>query len=530
VTPTGTVKFFDNGTLIGTAPVMNGVATLPTATLPIGTDPITATYSGDGNYATANSGPLNVVVNKAAGADTVVGAPNPASSGTPVTLTFTVAPVNGVAPTGVVTFYNGTTPIGTGTVNASGVATLTTSSLPVGADPITAKYPGDNTYSAGAPTTTETITAVVGTSDTLTATPNPTVFGNPVTLTYCIPVVSGAVAPTGTVTFTVGGTTINTPVTIGTTPVNGCYVATTTTSSLPVGAPTTVTGTYAPGPTSGYGPDAPTATVTVAPVNPTSVLTYSPTSPTCSTTLVTLTDTIAAVNGVAPTGTVQFYGIVSGVTQALGTPQTVVNGVATLTIALPCGTTGIYGIYTGVSPYGASTTPTVPLSLADFTIAATPPAQTVNPGDTVVYTVSLAGAGGVAYTSPVTLSATGLPPGATVAFGTPTYVPGVGPTPTTMTIVTSPTVAMNRPTHGNGMYYGLLLLPLLGIRRIRRKIRALPKGIAYCLAALLLLGGLGAMTGCSGGYFGGGPNTYTITVTGTSGTLTHSTTVTLTLE
>jgi predicted thioesterase len=531
VTPTGTVNFFDNGTAIGTGTVTNGVATLVTSTLPIGTDPITATYSGDKNYGTANSGPLNVVVNKAAPADTVVGAPNPSNSGTQVTLTFTVPPVNGVPPTGVVTFYNGTTPIGTGTVNASGIATLTTSSLPIGTDTITAKYPGDNTYAPASPTTTLTVNAVPGTGDTLTASPNPTVFGNPVTLTFCIPVVSGAAVPTGTVTFSVGGTTINTPVTIGTTPVNGCYVATTTTSNLPVGAPTTVTGTYAPGPASGYGPDAPTAPVTVAPVNPTSVITYTPTSPTCSSTLVTLTDTITPVNGVVPTGTVQFYATVNGVVTPIGTPQTVVPpGVATLTIALPCGTTGIYGIYTGLSPYGTSTTPTVPLSLADFTISVTPTAQTVNPGDTAVSTVNLAGVGGVAYTSPVTLTATGLPPGATVTFGTPTLVPGIGPTPTTMTIVTSPTVALNRPSHGNGIYYGLLLLPLLGIRRIRRKIRALPRGITYCLAALLLLGGLGAVTGCSGGYFGGGPNAFTITVTGTSGTVTHSTTVTLTVE
>jgi len=260
------------------------------------------------------------------------------------------------------------------------------------------------------------------------------------------------------------------------------------------------------------------------------VVTYGPTNPTCSVTLVTLTDTITPVNGVIPTGTVQFY------TNAgpLGAPVTITaanNGIATLQIALPCGTTGIYAIFTGNSPYGNSTAPTVPLNLANFTIAATPPTQTVNPGDTTVYTVSLSGAGGVAFNSPVTLTATGLPPGATVTFGTTTYVPGVGPTPTSMTIVTSPTVAMVKPTRGGSdIYYGLLLLPLLGIRRIRKKIRALPRGIAYGLAALVVLAGLGAMTGCQGGYFGGPPQTYVITVTGTSGTLSHSTTVTLTVE
>jgi hypothetical protein len=757
IVPTGTVTFTytapGSTTVVPIAAnvtVVNGVAQTTISTLPIGVDKVTAVYSGDTNYATATN-TANVTVGLAAGTDTIVGAPNPANSGTAVTFTYTVPVVNGVTPTGTVTFYNGTTPF-TGTTtafNAAGQTTITTSLLPVGVLSITGKYPGDNTYAAGTASTTETINSIIGgdtvtavpnpttygapdvltfcipvvagtgtptgnvtfsvggstinapvtigttpttfngtscyvattttsnlpvgsptvvtatyapgptspygaaapttpvtvgkapeSNDNITATPNPqtvalpvtltfsipvavgnaaptgsvtftyngvtqgtaavtftagttangittysattttttlpagtdtvtgtytgdanyaggplttpetinpisggdsvtvspnpTVFGNPVTISFCIPVVAGTGTPTGTVTFSTGGTTINTPVTIGTTPttLNGqsCYVATTTTTNLPVGAPTTVTGTYAPGPTSPYGPAAPTGTVTVTPVNPISVVTYGPANPTCSVTLVTLTDTITPVNGVIPTGTVQFYTN----TGPIGAPVTITaanNGVATLQIALPCGTTGIYAIFTGNSPYGTSTAPTVPLNLANFTIAATPPAQTVNPGDTTVYTVSLSGAGGVAYTSPVTLTATGLPPGATVTFGTTTYVPGVGPTPTSMTIVTSPTVAMVKPTRGGSdIYYGLLLLPLLGIRRIRKKIRTLPRGIAYGLAALVVLAGLGAMTGCQGGYFGGPPQTYVITVTGTSGTLSHSTTVTLTVE
>jgi hypothetical protein len=53
--------------------------------------------------------------------------------------------------------------------------------------------------------------------------------------------------------------------------------------------------------------------------------------------------------------------------------------------------------------------------------------------------------------------------------------------------------------------------------------------------AIVGLGSLGAligMTGCgaSSGFFGQTPQNYTITVTATSGTLSHSTTVTLTVE
>jgi hypothetical protein len=48
---TGTVTFSYNGAVIGSAGVSNGEATLTTATLPIGTGSITATYGGDGNFA-----------------------------------------------------------------------------------------------------------------------------------------------------------------------------------------------------------------------------------------------------------------------------------------------------------------------------------------------------------------------------------------------------------------------------------------------------------------------------------------------
>jgi hypothetical protein len=48
---TGTVTFSYDGTVIGSAGVSNGQATLTTATLPIGTGSLTATYGGDANFA-----------------------------------------------------------------------------------------------------------------------------------------------------------------------------------------------------------------------------------------------------------------------------------------------------------------------------------------------------------------------------------------------------------------------------------------------------------------------------------------------
>jgi hypothetical protein len=48
---TGTVTFFYESTVIGIAGVSNGQATLTTATLPIGTGSVTATYGGDSGFA-----------------------------------------------------------------------------------------------------------------------------------------------------------------------------------------------------------------------------------------------------------------------------------------------------------------------------------------------------------------------------------------------------------------------------------------------------------------------------------------------
>ncbi|MBV9457469.1 MAG: IPT/TIG domain-containing protein, partial [Bradyrhizobium sp.] len=47
--PTGSVTFTDNGTVIGSAPLVNGIATFTIATLPSGNNSVTASYPGDAN-------------------------------------------------------------------------------------------------------------------------------------------------------------------------------------------------------------------------------------------------------------------------------------------------------------------------------------------------------------------------------------------------------------------------------------------------------------------------------------------------
>ncbi len=140
---------------------------------------------------------------------TVVGSPSTAPVGQPVTLTATLAGVNaplGTAtsppgyyapPPGTVVFMNGTAPItcsasATLAPSASGVfstATCTTSSLPVGTDPITVAYAGSLDFQPTTSTTpfNEVIAPLAAPSFTLAVTPNPATatvgFGTVLTVT-----------------------------------------------------------------------------------------------------------------------------------------------------------------------------------------------------------------------------------------------------------------------------------------------------------------------------------------------------------
>jgi hypothetical protein len=69
---------------------------------------------------------------------------NPSTYGQSVAFTATVSPLSCSTPipAGTMTFSDGTTTLGTGTLNSSGVATFSTSSLAVGNHTITAVYSG----------------------------------------------------------------------------------------------------------------------------------------------------------------------------------------------------------------------------------------------------------------------------------------------------------------------------------------------------------------------------------------------------
>lgn len=160
---TSTASGLVNGDMLGGTIAVTYSTTATTAS-PAGTYPITATVSGSpqGNYATTIvQGTLTVT--PLTSAPTVTVGPATPVAGQPVTLTATIPTTGSTPPTGTVTFYYNGNPIGTGTLNGGGVATLTISSLPAGTGSITIAYSGDSHYagSASAPVSTTVAAAPV---------------------------------------------------------------------------------------------------------------------------------------------------------------------------------------------------------------------------------------------------------------------------------------------------------------------------------------------------------------------------------
>jgi hypothetical protein len=188
--------------------------------------------------------------------------------GQTATFTVSVAPVNGVTPTGTVTFLSGATSLGTASLTSSASALFSTSSLSAGSYVITAVYSGDSVYSSAGSSSVPLNIAAVPTSPpptspqastlTLSVTPNPAGVGQSIALTGVVTKLNGVV-PTGTVTFSVNGTTI------GSGQLSASGSASTSTSSLAAGT-YTLGATYS-GDSNYASSSSSAATLTVNPVS-----------------------------------------------------------------------------------------------------------------------------------------------------------------------------------------------------------------------------------------------------------------------
>jgi hypothetical protein len=244
--------------------------------------------------------------------------------------------------------------------------------------------------------------------------------------------------------------------------------------------------------------------------------------------------------GVTPTGTVAFY---NGTT-LLGS-ATLANGTASLPVSFS--QTGYLSL-TAVYPGDANTAPNaggLTELVGDMTFAGAPglpSSVSVLAGGTAQYSLVLTPLVADPFPSAVSFTVTGLPTGATASFSPATVSAGQS----TSLVVLSVTVPAltgelrGRPPLPGGLTRrsalsvaaAFLLLPLSLLRR--RRLSSLRHRLGALLLLLMMAAGTAGLAGCvsaaNSGFYGLTPQTYPLTVTATSGQLSRTATVTLTVQ
>ena len=527
-TATQTVSITVNKTTLTVTPAS------PTITYGQSLPSYTASYSdfvnGDGSSVVAGSPSLTTspATPSAAGTYTItaaagtLAAANYSFSFATGTLTINEAALT-VTPAAASKTYGSANPSFTGTVTGA-----------ISGDGITATYASGATASTAVGTYSSGANAIAATLvDPNSKLGNYSVTQNLGTLTInpATPTLSFATIPAqtfGNAPFTVSATSASTgavtySVTSGPATISGSTATLTGAGPVVLLASQSATSNYA----------AATANVTfvVNPATPT-VAVASSANPVLVTNLVTLTATVSSSAG-TPIGTVSFL---DGTTP-LGS-GTLASGIATLTTSsLTVATHSITAVYSGSTNYNTATSTALSQAVEDFSVSAGTggsSSQTVVPGGTATYQLALGPSNGTVFPAVVTLSVSGLPPGATATLTPNTLPVGASLTNVTLSIqLPQVTASLDSKQPPNrripSVLWGILLLPFAA--RLRKGGKRLGRVLSVML---LLAAGLAATTGLSGcgsgGYFGQTPSTYTIQVTATSGNLSHSISFTLTVE
>jgi hypothetical protein len=581
--PTGTISYsilnssnvsVASGTQTVTAGTGNSTATIPVPnTLAAGSYTVSVTYGGDTNFAARSSATIvtltinNTSVTVTGPATQPVNFYNSQSGSFLVTVTAQSAGSGIPLPSGSInyTIVNASsTSVASGTVALTQVSVNSVASIPVpntlaaGSYTATATYSGDTNYAA--PSTATTIPLTISQIQPVISWSKPSaiVYGttlsgvlNATALNESTPSVAVKTlsAQPQFAASTVPGTYVYTA-----TPTGGTAATVTATTLLAAGS-YTLNVSFTPTNTTTFKSATGSTTLTVTQATPGIVLT-SNSNPVLVQNSITLTATLSLSAG-TPTGTVTFN---DGAT-TLGTGTVNSSGVATYsTAALAVGTHTITAVYPGDTNFVNATSNVVSEVVQDFNLVISISSGstgvttvTAQPGGTAVYTFTLSPVGSTTFPATVTLSASGLPTGATYVFSPATLAAGTGSTTVTLTIQLPQTAAVNeqpdvqhsaqpavlaqnKPAsrHTSGLPYlalAVLLLPFAGrMRRTGKKLGRLLPLFVLLIAGLAATAGLSGCSSLKSGYFGQLSTTYTISVTGTSGTLTHSTSVTLIVQ
>jgi large repetitive protein len=402
-TPTGTVAFLDGGaTVTGCGAqlvTVAGAATCATTFIAVGADTITAIYSGDADFNGSTSAVLTQVVNQGATATLISSSVNPSVSGEATTYTaamIAVAPAAGI-PTGSVEFLDGASPIAGCVAQplVAGIASCAVTYPGVGSHAITAIYSGDPDFLGSTSALLQQTVSPASTSTSLTSSVNPSVTGQPVTITATVTVAApGSGTPTGSVAFLDGGTTIT-----------GCAAQGVTAAGIAICTTVFVAGADAI--TAVYSGDADfntstspslTQTINLGATASTVTSSVNPALPGQPLSYAVAVSAVAPAAG-TPTGSVAF---VDGSSTVAGcAAQPLVAGVAWCgAIYVIAGVHTITAVYAGDPNFAASTSPglTQTVVAAASATTVTSPARTWVSGRTGIFEATVSPAGPAAVT------------------------------------------------------------------------------------------------------------------------------------
>jgi sugar lactone lactonase YvrE len=246
-----------------------------------------------------------------------------------------------------------------------------------------------------------------------------------------------------------------------------------------------------------------------------------------------LTATVNSSAGV-PTGTVT----ITDNSTSLGNAPVNTSGAATLTVTLTGGSHALLAVYNGDANFSTTSSATVNVQLANFTVSSQPANATIRTGQTATFTISMTPAAG--FTSPVTLSCSNVPTAAACLFSQSTLTPNGATVSTMMTFRTSMTSSggpfgpRTAPFQPIFLLISILAVWQLWLWRNRRLLQ--PRWVAGCAILTIVFLGIGCASGPSSGSSGSGssqttpPGAYSVTVTGsTSGAGAQSESVSLSI-
>lgn len=420
--PTGTVQFLNGSTTLGTATLnSSGVATY-TGSYTSGVGYIlTAVYAGDTNFNTATSNAIDTSkITPTVTLTRTASSPTDATVGLSAAVTSTSSTVA----TGTVAFMDGSTRIGSGTLNASGVATFA-GSLATGVSSsasarvrpfvtstvthtLTAVYGGDTNFNSATSNavTADATTTLITTTTALTSSSGYTgAYGTSFTFNVVVTpssyVTSGA-APSGTVTISDASGVVGT----GTLSSGSASIVI---STLSVGSHA-LTATYGGDTNYAASTSSPAVTITITAVMATITATISPTGSVAYGNNATINVNASASSGsVAPAGTVTATvsgnnGTYTGTLAATGTGATT----STASISVPVPPPGKYTITitcnTNITCNTASVSLTSTQGSTKTTITGAPASPQAGVPVSISATVANSGTGTGTYTYSGTVS------------------------------------------------------------------------------------------------------------------------------